>query len=92
MLIKQIDVPVRQVLIESRIVEATDTFSKNIGARLGINDTTLGSATAAASSGSSPGGGIGNIDRHHYRSGRRRCCGRNGVRRFAQRQPAGCSD
>jgi type IV pilus assembly protein PilQ len=35
-LIKQIDVPVRQVLIESRIVEATDTFNKNIGARLGV--------------------------------------------------------
>jgi type IV pilus assembly protein PilQ len=34
-LIKQIDVAVRQVLIESRIVEASDTFSKNIGARLG---------------------------------------------------------
>ena len=28
-LIKQIDVPVRQVMIESRIVEATDTFQKN---------------------------------------------------------------
>jgi len=39
-LIRQIDVPVRQVLIESRIVEATDTFNKNIGARLGV--TTLG--------------------------------------------------
>jgi type IV pilus assembly protein PilQ len=34
-LIKQIDVAVRQVLIESRIVEASDTFSKNVGARLG---------------------------------------------------------
>jgi type IV pilus assembly protein PilQ len=37
-LIKQIDVPVRQVLIESRIVEASDTFSKNLGARLGFTD------------------------------------------------------
>ena len=37
-LIKQIDVPSRQVLIESRIVEATDTFSKNLGARLGFTD------------------------------------------------------
>ncbi|PWT74856.1 MAG: type IV pilus secretin PilQ [Proteobacteria bacterium] len=36
-LIKQIDVPVRQVLIESRIVEANDTFNKNLGARLGFN-------------------------------------------------------
>ncbi|MEO8630991.1 MAG: type IV pilus secretin PilQ family protein, partial [Betaproteobacteria bacterium] len=34
-LIKQIDVAIRQVLIESRIVEANDTFNKNLGARLG---------------------------------------------------------
>lgn len=39
-LLKQIDIPVRQVMIESRIVEANDTFSRNIGARLGFNDTT----------------------------------------------------
>jgi type IV pilus assembly protein PilQ len=35
-LIKQIDVAVKQVQIESRIVEATDSFNKNLGARLGI--------------------------------------------------------
>lgn len=34
-LVRQIDIPVRQVLIEARIVEATDTFSKALGARLG---------------------------------------------------------
>jgi type IV pilus assembly protein PilQ len=34
-LIKQIDVPVRQVMIEARVVEATDNFSKNLGVRLG---------------------------------------------------------
>ena len=38
-LLKQIDIPVRQVMIESRIVEATDTFSRNLGVRLGYNDT-----------------------------------------------------
>jgi type IV pilus assembly protein PilQ len=37
-LISRIDVPVRQVMIEARIVEATDTFAKNLGARLGFND------------------------------------------------------
>lgn len=37
-LINQVDVPVKQVMIESRIVEASDNFSKNLGARLGIND------------------------------------------------------
>ncbi|MBI1394595.1 MAG: type IV pilus secretin PilQ [Betaproteobacteria bacterium] len=34
-LIKKIDVAVRQVLIEARIVEATDTFGRSLGARLG---------------------------------------------------------
>lgn len=36
-LIAQIDVPVRQVMIEARIVEANDSFSKNLGAKLGYN-------------------------------------------------------
>jgi type IV pilus assembly protein PilQ len=36
-LIKQIDVPVRQVMIEARVVEATDNFGKNLGIRLGYN-------------------------------------------------------
>ena len=35
-LIRQIDVPVRQVLIESRIVIASDTFSRQLGIRLGV--------------------------------------------------------
>jgi type IV pilus assembly protein PilQ len=37
-LIAKIDVAVRQVMIEARIVEASDSFSKNIGARLGYVD------------------------------------------------------
>jgi type IV pilus assembly protein PilQ len=37
-LIGEVDVPVRQVLIEARIVEAADTFSKSLGARIGLND------------------------------------------------------
>ena len=41
-LIAQIDVPVRQVMIEARIVEASDTFSKNLGAKLGYNSTKPG--------------------------------------------------
>ncbi|MFA7667682.1 MAG: AMIN domain-containing protein, partial [Burkholderiaceae bacterium] len=36
--IEQIDVPVRQVLIEARIVEADDRFSRNLGVKLGFND------------------------------------------------------
>jgi type IV pilus assembly protein PilQ len=34
-LISKLDIPVRQVLIEARIVEANDTFSRNLGVRLG---------------------------------------------------------
>ena len=34
-LLAKIDVPVRQVMIEARIVEASDTFATNLGARLG---------------------------------------------------------
>ena len=41
-LIKKIDVPVRQVMIESRIVEASDQFSRNLGARLGVFDRNVG--------------------------------------------------
>jgi type IV pilus assembly protein PilQ len=37
-LIAKIDVPVRQVMIEARIVEASDNFSKNLGARLGYDE------------------------------------------------------
>ena len=35
-LISKIDIPVRQVMIEARIVSATDTFSKEIGVSWGI--------------------------------------------------------
>jgi type IV pilus assembly protein PilQ len=37
-LISKLDIPVRQVLIEARIVEASDTFGKSLGARLGASD------------------------------------------------------
>ena len=36
-LIKQIDVAVRQVMIEARFVEAGDTFNRNLGGRLGYS-------------------------------------------------------
>jgi type IV pilus assembly protein PilQ len=39
-LVSEIDIPVRQVLIEARIVEASDTFSKSLGVRLGGSDNT----------------------------------------------------
>lgn len=39
-LIAEIDIPVRQVMIEARIVEAADSFSKDLGVRLGIGKAT----------------------------------------------------
>ncbi|MGE0797101.1 MAG: type IV pilus secretin PilQ [Lautropia sp.] len=37
-LVQQVDIPVRQVLIEARIVEADDRFSRNLGSKLGYYD------------------------------------------------------
>ncbi len=37
-LIAKLDIPVRQVLIEARIVEASDTFGKSLGVKLGGSD------------------------------------------------------
>ncbi len=37
-LIAKLDIPVRQVLIEARIVEAADTFGKSLGVKLGATD------------------------------------------------------
>lgn len=34
-LIKKVDIPMRQVMIEARIVDASDTFSRELGVRLG---------------------------------------------------------
>jgi len=72
--IGQIDVAVKQVMIESRIVEATDSFSKDLGVRLGIQDRrnvgsgsllgTSGNLTdsSALALGAVPAGGIGNLN------------------------------
>ena len=35
-LVAKLDQPVRQVMIESRLVEATDSFSKSLGSRFGV--------------------------------------------------------
>lgn len=51
-LIAQLDQPVRQVMIESRLVEATDNFSKSLGVRLGhIYDSTNASRQRAITTG-----------------------------------------
>lgn len=67
-MIERIDIPLRQVLIEARIVQASDTFGRVLGSRLGgvlgeTSTTTLLPASNPASSTSSqfvnlPAGGI----------------------------------
>jgi type IV pilus assembly protein PilQ len=60
-LLAKLDVPVRQVLIEARIVEANDTFSKNLGVRLGWGDNSL--LTAGTLPGNRVGGLLGGDNR-----------------------------
>jgi type IV pilus assembly protein PilQ len=45
-LLEKIDIAARQVLIEARIVEADDSFSRNLGARLGFSSKANGVAAA----------------------------------------------
>lgn len=51
-IVKTLDVPVRQVLIESRIVIAADNFSKELGVRLGATNLHSDSDSARTLSGS----------------------------------------
>ncbi len=51
-MIAKVDTPVRQVMIEARIVEAGDSFAKNIGVRLGYHDMTGGGDSGVAVGGS----------------------------------------
>ena len=44
-LLTELDIPVRQVLIESRIVIANDDFSKELGVRFGVTRDSLGAGT-----------------------------------------------
>ena len=47
-LLAKIDIPVRQVMIEARIVEANETFSRNLGARFGIIERGSGRSIGGA--------------------------------------------
>ena len=57
-LVRQIDVPVRQVMIEARVVEAADTFSRNLGARLGVFDRQTGHSLGNSSQRMTIGGNL----------------------------------
>lgn len=54
--LKEIDIPMRQVMIEARIVVADDTFGRDLGVRLGLHSTgrldgtTLGLSSSGAAS------------------------------------------
>ncbi len=46
LLLAELDIPIRQVLIESRVVIANDDFSKELGVRFGVSNDSLDSAVA----------------------------------------------
>ena len=68
-IIKQLDVPVRQVVIEARFVEANETFSRTLGGRLNSTNNPIvtptaynpGIGLASASNFSLPGQGAGGV-------------------------------
>jgi type IV pilus assembly protein PilQ len=64
-LISQLDQPVRQVMIESRLVEATDNFSKSLGSRFGVkySDVSPSGRSGAGSGNISDSSSI--VSRHH---------------------------
>lgn len=49
-LISTVDKPVRQVMIEAKIVEAEDTFQRNLGVRLGVGGALGGKTTSTGRS------------------------------------------
>ncbi|MFV2031082.1 MAG: type IV pilus secretin PilQ [Gammaproteobacteria bacterium] len=53
-LLVELDIPIRQVLIESRIVIANDDFSKELGVRFGVSNTNI-TAGATGSGGATAG-------------------------------------
>ncbi len=53
-IIKQVDVPVRQVLIEARFVSATDDFNRTLGGKLGYTGPAVGAGAGFAIGGNTP--------------------------------------
>ncbi|WP_018935841.1 type IV pilus secretin PilQ [Thioalkalivibrio sp. ALJ24] len=51
-LVRSLDVPVQQVLVETRIVIAEDSFNRDLGARFGVTGTRTRGQTEAAGTGS----------------------------------------
>jgi type IV pilus assembly protein PilQ len=57
-IIANVDVPARQVMIEARIVEADETFSRNLGSRLGFHQTGGSGFPIAGGARATIGGGL----------------------------------
>jgi len=53
-MIKKIDVPVRQVMIEARFVSASDTFNRTLGGKLGYTGPAVGAGAGFAIGGNTP--------------------------------------
>ena len=53
LMVRTLDVPVRQVLIESRVVVADDGFNEELGVRFGVTDRGSDGAISGSASGSS---------------------------------------
>lgn len=60
-LLRQIDVPVRQVMIEARIVEADDQFGESLGVRLGLGYRGTPGRQGASIGGALPASGAGTL-------------------------------
>lgn len=56
--IKRLDVPVTQVLIEARIVIANEDFDHQLGAKFGVNSTSTGALTDGVTQGDVTGGSL----------------------------------
>jgi type IV pilus assembly protein PilQ len=54
-MVRTLDVPIKQVLIESRIVVVNDDFSRDLGVRLGITTDNIGPRDLLVTSGSAAG-------------------------------------
>ncbi len=54
-LVEKLDIPVRQVLVESRVVIANDDFARDLGVRFGFNRQNGGDKDSILTAGGMPG-------------------------------------
>ena len=54
-MVTTLDIPIKQVLIETRIVVVNDDFSRDLGVRLGITSNNIGPRDLVVTSGTGPG-------------------------------------